>query len=105
MSIIVLLIEISESQHLNITDGEIKHIEIKETMSRYTNDVIASTAFGYKINSFEDKSNKFYVMGKKATNFSGWQFMKFQAYAVLPSLMKVNIVQFILFCENKLMND
>lgn len=73
-----------------ISDEEIKEFEIKETMTRYTNDVIASTAFGYRINSFVDKNNKFYLMGKRATNFSGWQFLKFQASAVIPSLMKVS---------------
>lgn len=65
-------------------------IEIKEMFTRYTNDVIASTAFGFKINSYENRENEFFVMGKKATNFSGWQFLKFQGYATFPKLMKVH---------------
>lgn len=64
-------------------------IEIKEMFTRYTNDVIASTAFGFKSNSFENRENEFFMMGKKATNFSGWQFLKFQGYATFPKLMKV----------------
>lgn len=38
--------------------------EMKDLFSKYTNDVISSAAFGYKINSFEDPNNEFYLSGK-----------------------------------------
>lgn len=62
---------------------------MKDVFTRYTNDVIASTAFGLKINSLEDKNNQFYKMGKKATDFSGIQFLKFLGYGSIPKVMKV----------------
>lgn len=64
-------------------------VEMKDIFSRFTNDSIASTAFGVKINSLQNKFNKFYVMGKKATNFSGIQYFKFFAYSSFPYIMKV----------------
>lgn len=62
---------------------------MKDVFTRYTNDVIASTAFGLKINSLEEKNNQFYEMGKKATDFSGVQFLKFLGYGSMPRVMKV----------------
>lgn len=44
--------------------------EMKELFSKYTNDVISSAAFGYKINSFENPNNEFYLSGKKFLEFS-----------------------------------
>lgn len=67
-------------------------VEMKDVFTRYTNDVIASTAFGLKVDSLEDKNNKFYLMGKKATNFSGIQFLKFLGYGCMPSVMKVKLI-------------
>lgn len=51
--------------------GEKINLETKEFFSRYTNDVIASCAFGIKINSFANPNNEFYVNGKELMNFSG----------------------------------
>lgn len=44
--------------------------EMKDLFSKYANDVISSAAFGYKINSFEDPNNEFYLSGKKFLEFS-----------------------------------
>lgn len=65
-------------------------IEMKDTFSRYTNDVIASCAFGLKVNSLQDKENEFYEMGKKFSNPNFLQLLKFMAYSISPKLMKVN---------------
>lgn len=45
--------------------GEKLDVEMKDFFSRYTNDVIATCAFGIKVNSFVDPDNEFYVNGKK----------------------------------------
>lgn len=37
--------------------------EMKDLFSRYTNDVIASCAFGLKVNSLEDRTNEFFTIG------------------------------------------
>lgn len=52
-------------------------LDIKDALTRYANDVIATTAFGIKCDSLKDRSNEFYLMGKEATNFSGLKLFKF----------------------------
>lgn len=49
------------------------NIELKEFFTRYTNDVIASCAFGLKINSFTDPENEFYTNGRILMNFTGFK--------------------------------
>lgn len=44
--------------------------EMKELFSRYTSDVIASCAFGLKVNSLADKDNEFYTVGRASFNFA-----------------------------------
>ncbi|XP_011869165.1 PREDICTED: cytochrome P450 9e2-like [Vollenhovia emeryi] len=45
-------------------------IETKEAFRRYTNDVIATAAFGISVNSMKDRDNEFYTRGIEATTFS-----------------------------------
>lgn len=63
--------------------------DIKDAFTRYTNDVIATTAFGLKCDSLDEKDNQFYLMGKEASDFSGLKGLKFFAYSLSPWLMKV----------------
>ncbi|XP_046753219.1 cytochrome P450 9e2-like [Diprion similis] len=51
-------------------------IEMKDVFTRYTNDVIATSAFGITVDSLKDRNNEFYAMGEKATNFSGMKTIK-----------------------------
>lgn len=67
-------------------------IELKDAFSRYTNDVIATTAFGIECNSLEYKNNEFYLMGKDVTNFTGLRILKFFGFILMPKLMQVNNV-------------
>lgn len=41
-------------------DGPVIQAEMKDLFSRYANDVIASCAFGIKIDSFADPTNDFF---------------------------------------------
>lgn len=70
-------------------------VELKDVCSRFTNDVIATTAFGIECNSLEHRTNEFYMMGKDITNFTGWRSLKFFALSMCPRLMKVPIAQLI----------
>ncbi|XP_044738975.1 cytochrome P450 9e2-like [Chrysoperla carnea] len=56
-------------------DGQPLKVELKEIFTRLTNDIIASTAFGIKIDSLSDRNNDFYRMGIKLGNFATWRML------------------------------
>lgn len=61
--------------------------DLKELMQRYVANTIASTAFGFKLNSFQDKNNEFYKRGFSAANLDGIQGLKFFAFQSIPKIM------------------
>lgn len=65
-------------------------VELKDAFSRFTNDVIATTAFGIECDSLQNRSNEFYLMGKDVTDFSGlMKAAKFVALTYTPRLANV----------------
>jgi cytochrome P450 family 9 len=65
-------------------------LEMKDTLTRFANDVIASTAFGVECDSLKERNNEFYLMGKEATNFGGvWFTIKVIAFVAIPKLCGV----------------
>ncbi|KAL1509565.1 hypothetical protein ABEB36_004278 [Hypothenemus hampei] len=55
----------------------------------FTNDVIATSAFGLKVDSLEEPNNTFYKMGKIITNFSSFLInLKFTLFIMLPGIFK-----------------
>lgn len=72
------------------------HVEIKEFFARYTNDVIASCAFGLKINSLEDKHNTFFETGSRLQNLGSKKaFINIVCQRLMPKLMKFLGIEFI----------
>ncbi|KYB25692.1 hypothetical protein TcasGA2_TC034188 [Tribolium castaneum] len=74
--------------------GRKEDVEVKDIFSKFTNDVIATAAFGIQINSLEEPNNEFYLMGKLLTTFKGWQLIKFffaQSVPRIFELTKLNI--------------
>ncbi|XP_066257290.1 cytochrome P450 9e2-like [Euwallacea similis] len=70
-------------------DEDLFEIELKDTFTRFTNDVIATAAFGIKVDSMGDPNNKFYNMGKRLTNFSSSLMrMKMITFAIMPRVFK-----------------
>nr|ARI68319.1 CYP9A113 [Mythimna separata] len=63
-------------------------IECKDLTTRYTNDVIATCAFGLKVDSHNDVDNKFYAMGNAASTFNFLQSLKSMFSGTLPKLAK-----------------
>ncbi|XP_055381582.1 probable cytochrome P450 9f2 [Condylostylus longicornis] len=63
-------------------------LEMKDFFTRFTNDVIATSAFGIKVNSLNDKENEFYRMGRKITNFTGWVMLKFFLFSNFKAAMR-----------------
>lgn len=95
-SMYVLMSEVAETFTNHFKDksksGTVE-IEMKDVLTRYGNDVIASIAFGIEVDSLKNEDNEFYVMGKKATDFSGfWKVLKFFGYVLVPKLYEVNIL-------------
>lgn len=70
------------------TTETIDDVELKGIFTKYTNDVIASAAFGVKCNSLADENNAFYRMGRKLTNFTTWMLLKLVLYIVAPTIMR-----------------
>lgn len=76
--------------------------EMKDLFTKYTNDVISSAAFGYKVNSFEDPNNDFYLAGKKFMEFNtplaGLKFLLMQTWPKVAAWFDIN------FTDSKVMN-
>lgn len=79
-----------------VTNEGSVEIEMRETFTRFTNDVIASTAFGVEVNSLKEKTNEFFVMGQYVSNFGTLSnLIKIMAYAVVPKFMKFFNITFL----------
>ncbi|KAL6425688.1 hypothetical protein ACFW04_009650 [Cataglyphis niger] len=89
------------SNYLAQMPTEKRKMEIKDAFTRYTNDVIATCAFGISVNSMENPDNKFYVYGKKATTFGAIAFIKMYIYRSVPWLAKILQIRII---PNKIAN-
>ncbi|XP_015585624.1 cytochrome P450 9e2-like [Cephus cinctus] len=70
------------------TQRDTNIVEIRDAFSRYTNDIIATTAFGISINSMKERDNEFYKMGKDVTTFGFFNSMVFMIGQVNPKLTK-----------------
>ncbi|KAF2898585.1 hypothetical protein ILUMI_07590 [Ignelater luminosus] len=62
-------------------------LELKDSFTRYANDVIGTAAFGITCDSLADKENQFYMMGKELTTFTFLQNLKFFGFSISPALM------------------
>uniref|UniRef100_A0A182QHC0 Cytochrome P450 n=1 Tax=Anopheles farauti TaxID=69004 RepID=A0A182QHC0_9DIPT len=62
--------------------------EMKDVFTRYANDVIATCAFGIKVDSLNDADNDFYTNGKKLMAFNRASVMlRMVGFRVMPKLM------------------
>jgi len=73
------------------SEGNILVVEMRDLFTRYTNDVIATSAFGIECDSLKNPKNEFYEMGRDVTNFGGVAALIFFGYAFSPKLMKVRM--------------
>lgn len=76
--------------------GSVDCYEMKELFGKYANDVISSSAFGYKIDSFDDPNNEFYLSGKKFAEFGSakglFRVIMILMLPKLASLLKIRII-------------
>lgn len=64
-------------------------MEMKNSFTRYTNDVIATCAFGISIDSMRNPDNEFYIYGKEATTFDFKRTVKFFLVRSMPIATKI----------------
>ncbi|XP_050293218.1 cytochrome P450 9e2-like isoform X3 [Anthonomus grandis grandis] len=64
-------------------------LEVKDLFTRFTNDIIATTAFGIQVDSLRESNNTFYLMGKKMTDVTGFSnIFRFFMGQIFPKLAK-----------------
>ncbi|XP_055306358.1 uncharacterized protein LOC129570685 [Sitodiplosis mosellana] len=72
-----------------VKNGDRVNLEMKDFFTRYTNDVIATCAFGLKINSFENPENEFYIGGRELMNFTGLkQAARYMLVSIMPTVAR-----------------
>lgn len=76
--------------HLEKSQQTILNCEMKEFFTRCLSDIIATCAFGLKVNSFADPTNEFYVNGKEMFNLASiWTVLK-----IILNLLMPRVAQF-----------
>jgi len=65
------------SNYLAQMPAEKRVMDIKEAFTRYTNDVIATCAFGLSIDSMRNPNNEFYVYDRETITFDNLSIIKF----------------------------
>lgn len=87
-----------EAVKLLQTEAKNKTIELdmKDMCSRVTTDVIATSAFGYKVNSLKDRDNEFFTMGQKTMNqnqniIAGIKFMFITTFPKVARFLGIKV--------------
>ncbi|XP_055589825.1 probable cytochrome P450 9f2 [Uranotaenia lowii] len=76
--------------------GKELELEMKDVFSRFGNDVIATVAFGIKVDSLRNRENEFYVKGKQMLNFQSLKVLiKFFALRMVPTLAQKLGIDFV----------
>ncbi|KAF5289036.1 hypothetical protein FQA39_LY03915 [Lamprigera yunnana] len=73
---------------------DVLEIEMKDAFTRFTNDTIASVAFGLKCNSLDERTNEFFMMGKMVSSIGKLRFFIITLYTSFPILAKILKVGF-----------
>ncbi|EFN83828.1 Cytochrome P450 9e2, partial [Harpegnathos saltator] len=68
------------------TTADKSDVDMKDAFVKFTNDVIATCAFGIKIDSMRNPTNKFLSYGKYVTSFEGIRAIKFLTFKSFPKL-------------------
>lgn len=79
----------------NLEKEKLKMMDMKDLCTRYTNDVIATCAFGITVDSLNEPNNDFYVLGREATNFENFGLVLFILGRYAPRLLKFLNIKFV----------
>lgn len=86
-------------QKQNASDVGTKIVDMKDLFSRFTTDVIATCAFGIKVDSLSNKDNEFFKMGRTLLNGSKLSgFFKVFLFRTIPKVAAFFNIKF--FNEN-----
>jgi cytochrome P450 family 9 len=64
-------------------------LELNDLYTRYTNDVIATAAFGMELDSLKHPTNEFYMMAQRAVKIGSLSAAKSSGYLISPKLTQV----------------
>nr|CAD7258503.1 unnamed protein product [Timema shepardi] len=80
--------EIQMMDHLKArSDGRVR-LEIRDLMSRFTNDTLATTSFGFQMNSFKKTHERYFENSRDLTRFHGIRNLIFLAFMFTPGFAK-----------------
>nr|QOW41329.1 cytochrome P450 monooxygenase CYP9G18 [Conogethes punctiferalis] len=86
--------EISKNIVEDLRDRVNKDLDLEDVMRRYTNDVIASAAFGLQVNSLKDRDNQFFLKGTEFVQLSqDYKDVFSLVAAMFPNFLKMLNVQ------------
>ncbi|XP_063916959.1 cytochrome P450 9e2-like isoform X2 [Zophobas morio] len=75
-------------QHFLKQNENVISVEMKDVLSRFANDIIGNTVFGFECDSLKEPNNEFFVMGKEASDFTSLRkIFVFIGYVVIPKLI------------------
>lgn len=81
---------------LNASEEGTKSVDMKDLFSRFTNDVVATCAFGIKVDSNENKDNEFFKMAHEVINgpklIAFFKFFLFRTFPSLASKFKIKLL-------------
>lgn len=63
--------------------NDILELNFKDLASRFVANSVATSAFGFKVNTLKDRENEFYERGYSAANLSTIKFFAFLAFPTL----------------------
>nr|CAD7590356.1 unnamed protein product [Timema genevievae] len=69
------------------SDGRVR-VEVRDLMSRFTNDTLASTSFGFQMNSFKKTNERYFESSRDLTRFHGTRNLIFLAFMFVPRFAK-----------------
>ncbi|KAL1509793.1 hypothetical protein ABEB36_004475 [Hypothenemus hampei] len=76
------------SKHFMNKEENILELDMKDTFTRFTNDTIATSAFGLKVDSLKEPNNTFYITGKAITKFNFLITLKFLTLMMFPKIFE-----------------
>ncbi|KAG5888983.1 hypothetical protein JTB14_026054 [Gonioctena quinquepunctata] len=81
------------------TDQDVIEVELKDTFNRFSNDAIATFAFGIKVDSLKEPKNEFFLKTEDSFTFTAWKSMKLFLSLMLPTFM-MNLLKLRIFDQN-----